>query len=169
MLLDVQNLFFHNSTTFQFTAGEYVSLVGVTQSTASSVINLGVAQDLGIGDGEAIPKAVLWVGTAVTSSSATLALNVQFQGSTDSVTWTTYAESGANTTASYLANTKAFQMDVPRRPAGVALPQYYRLNLLLATNGTAGISTGTVLAGIVMQSADNADTLGLYKSGFSVS
>lgn len=151
-------------------ASNFVSLVGVTGSgTASNVINLQVAEDMGIGDGVAVPKLAIYMGSGITSASNSATFNIQFQGSTDSSNWTTYAESGALTSASFAANASIFPIDVPKRPAGAALPQYYRLNLAMAANGTASISTGTILAGIVIQRADSVDTLGLYPSGFSVS
>ena len=100
MLFDVNNLFWHTGSVFAFTAGEFVSFAGITLSgTASQSINMGVAQDMGIGDGEAIPKLAICVGTAFTSSSAGLRIYMQFQGSNDSVNWTTYDESGALATS----------------------------------------------------------------------
>src|SRR5690348_9863210 len=96
MLFDVNNLFWHTGSVFAFTSGEFVSLASITSSgTSSQSINMGVAQDLGIGDGVAIPKVACLIGTAVTSSSSGLRINMQFQGSTDSTNWTTYVESGA--------------------------------------------------------------------------
>jgi hypothetical protein len=149
-------------------ASNFTSLVGVTGSgSASNTINLQVAEDMGIGDGEAVPKLAIYIGTGITSASNSATYNLQFQGSTDSSNWTTYAESGALTSASFAAG-QVFPIDVPKRPQGAALPQYYRLNLAMAANGTASISTGTILAGIVIQRADSEDTLGKYSSGFTV-
>src|SRR4051812_35149407 len=118
MLLDTQLLFLHTGSAYSFSSGEYVSLAGVSTNSATSNINLGHPEDMGIGAGEAIPKVACLIGTAVTSSSAGMVLNIQFQGSSDSVTWTTYNESGTATTASYLANTFAYLAPVPRRPQG---------------------------------------------------
>lgn len=178
MLFDVNLLFFHATNTYAFTAGEYVSLVGdlsITASCTSSVINLGVAEDMGIGDGEFVPKLALFTGTAITTSSASAVINFAFQGSTDSSTWTTYLETGYNTTASYGANTPVFMTDVPRRPSGVALPQYYRILMSMIGNptqapglsGGIGISTGNLIGGIVIQRGET-DTFGQYPSGFTV-
>lgn len=167
MLFDSTLLFYHTGSVFNLTAGEFVSLVGVTAGSASSVINLGNARDLGIGNGAEVPNVVVSIGTAVTSSLATMTLNIQFQGSTDSSAWTTYMETGAQTTTGFAANS-GFAFPVPRRTPGAALPQYYRLNFNVAgTNGTAGISTGTIFAGIVLDPAE-ALTLGQYPAGFTV-
>ena len=58
---------------------------------------------------------------------------------------------------------------MPSRPPGAALPLYYRLNAAIAgTAGTPSISTGTILAGIVLESAE-AVTAGQYPAGFTVS
>jgi hypothetical protein len=172
MLFDAGLLFFHAGATFGFTAGEFVSLAGFTNSgsSASSVINLGNPRDLGIGPGQEIPQIAIVVGTAFTGSSASFTINAQFQGSTDSVTWTTYVESGANTTASYAAGANILPIAVPRRPAGAALPLYYRVNLVAGGAGaTTSISTGTVIGGIVLTRDDGPGTLASYPSGFQVS
>jgi len=164
-IFDKTLLFFGNSP-YQ-SVSDYTTLVGVTASgLASAVIDLSVARDMGIGDGEAVPKVALYTGAAITSSSASLTLNIQFQGSTDSTTWTTYVETGANTTASFPANSKIFAIDVPHRSQGAALPRYYRLNVALGTAASAGLSTGSLFGGIVIQRTDNP--VGLYPSGFSV-
>lgn len=169
MLFDTSLLFYHAGSAFAFTSGEYMSLVGITSSSGGLNVNLGNARDLGIGDGEGTPNVAVLVGTGITSSCGNLRLNAQFQGSTDSKTWTTYMESGPLSTASFVANQWVFRGRVPARPEGVSLPTYYRLNLALTGNGSAeGISTGTVIGGIVLDRADADDTIGQYPSGFTV-
>lgn len=165
-LFDVNLLFYHTGNVYSFTSGEYVNLAGTTASSASSVINLGNARDLGIGPGSEIPQVVVSIGTAITSSSATMTLNVAFQGSTDSVNWTTYMETSAASTASFAAGS-AFTFDVPRRTPGASLPLYYRLNTTVGSS-TSSISTGTILAGIVLAAAENAGTMAQYPAGFIV-
>ena len=165
MIFDT-NLVFYGSA--PYTAGNFFNLAGTTATTTSSVINLQVPEDMGIGDGEAVPKLAIYVGTAVTGASGGMTINVQFQGSTDSSNWTTYAESGALTTASFVSGGPIFPIDIPKRPAGAALPQYYRLSLGVAANGTASITAGTIMAGIVIQRADSDNTSGAYPSGFTV-
>lgn len=165
MIFDINNIFYGSSP---FTAGNFVSLSGLTSSTASTVINLTVPEDMGIGDGEAVPNLAIYIGTGITSASGSAGINFQIQGSTDSSNWTTYAESGALTTGSLVAGGPIFPIALPKRPAGAALPQYYRLNLVMSSNGTASVSAGTIMAGIVLQRADSDNTLGQYKSGFTV-
>ena len=169
MLFDSTLLFLHTGSVYQFTSGEFVSFAGVTVSSASTAINLGNPRDLGIGQGQEIPQLAIVVGTAVTSSSASMLINTQFQGSTDSVTWTTYAETGPFSTASYAAGANVLPIDIPARPPGAALPLYYRLNFAITGTGTTvSISTGTFIAGIVLTRDDNPRTLGQYPSGFTV-
>lgn len=171
MLFDSTLLFWHTGSVYNFTAGEFVSLVGLTGTgtSASGVINLGNARDLGIGPGAEIPQVALFVGTAVTSSSAGTLINAQFQGSTDSTHWTTYIETGAMSTASYQAGSAFMRIPVPRRAPGAALPLYYQINLVVTGGAAATISTGTILGGIVLAQADSGGTMDQYPSGFSVS
>lgn len=161
-----KNLVFWGSA--PYTSGNFATLAGMTAGgSVSGAINLGVAEDLGIGDGEAVPKLAIYVGTGITSACTGTNINVQFRGSTDSTNWTVYAESGPLTTASFTTGTKIFPIDVPHRPGGAALPQYYDLNLAVTgVGGSETISAGTILAGIVVQRDDNPG--GQYASGFTV-
>lgn len=171
MLFDQTLLFWHAGTTYNMSSGEAVSLVGVgtASACASTTINLGNARDLGIGPGEEIPYIAVNIGTGVTSSCASTLINAQFQGSTNSTLWTTYAETGALSTASFQAGYSVLPIAVPRRPTNVGLPLYYRMNLVV-TGAVAGetISTGTIIGGIVLARSDTAGTLDQYQSGFTV-
>lgn len=169
MIFDVNLLFFHTGTAFAFTTGEFVSLVGMTESgQASSAINLLNARDMGIGYGAASPPSVaLEIGTAITTANTTTTIQFQFQGSTDSTNWTTYLQSALLTTASLTASSQVFMLDVPPVPPGVSLPQYYRINIALAqAGGTHSISSGTIVGGLVLQ-RDNAYPP-TYPSNFTV-
>lgn len=170
MLLDVNNLFFHAGNVFAFTSGEYMSLAGITSSSSGLNITLSHPEDLGIGDGEAIPNIAVLVGTGITCTCQSLRINAQFQGATQSTgPWTTFAESGALATSSYVANNWVLPIAVPRRPSGTSLPSFYRLNLALTGNGSSeSITTGTLLGGLVIQRGDAMDTIPQYSSGFTV-
>jgi hypothetical protein len=164
MLLDA-NLMFWGSAPFA-SASNFTSLATniPTAGITSSVIDLGIARDLGIGDGPPNPKLHCQIGTAITSSSAGVRLNFQFQGSTDSSNWTTYVETGALATSSFTASTVVFKIDVPHRSAGSAIPRYYRLNIAGTGSTVETISSGTILAGIVLQQ----DSSPFYPNNFSV-
>lgn len=162
MFLDSQLLFWGT------TAGAFQSLVGVTAGSSalvSTVIDLSVARDMGIGDGEAIPKSAVYVGTAITTASTSATLNIQFQGSTDSTNWTTIIETGTNSTATAIAGAKLFAIDWPHRAGGEALPRYVRQKIVYS-EATATLSAGTIFSAVMIQRDDNP--IGLYPSGFSV-
>lgn len=162
MILD-NNLVFSNAIS-----------AALTTTTGSTVIDLsggsnfafGVGsvfgEDLGIGDGPAFPKIGVYVGTAMTSTNSAT-LQVQFQGSTDSSTWTTYMETPAMAASLLAANTCIAKMDWPHRLVGAALPRYVRLNYVVATGV---FSTGTLSSYVMLQRDDWP--LGLYPSGFTV-
>jgi hypothetical protein len=165
MLADV-NLLFWGSSPYA-SVSNFTSLANLTNSSASTVINLGVAEDMGIGDGEAVPKVAIYVGTGFTSACTSQKLNFQFQGSTDSSNWTTYVETGVLATSSLTAGNKIFPIDVPHRPPGISLPQYYRINVTSSGNAASeAISAGSLWGGIVIQRDDNP--VGSYPSGFVV-
>lgn len=169
MIFDVNLLFFHTGSAYAFTAGEFVSLVGMTESgQGSTAINLTNARDMGIGVGAASPPQVaLEIGTGVTTANTTATVQFRFQGSTDSTNWTTYVQSDWLTTASLTAGSQVFMIDVPPVPPTVALPQYYRIFVDLDnTAGTQSVSTGTIIGGIVLQ-RDNAYPP-TYPSNFTV-
>jgi hypothetical protein len=176
MLFDSTLMFYHAtsgaSLAWQFTAGEFVSLVGMTTlGSASAVINLGNARDLGVGIDRETPRVELHVGTALTTSEGTTSVFAQFQGSTDSVNWTTYMQTPATSVgfSGAWGSASVIAFDVPQRPPGAALPLYYRMNIgLTSGTGTVGLSTGTILGGIVLASDAMASTGVLYKAGFSV-
>lgn len=135
-------------------------------SVASTVIDLTVQEDLGVGGGAATPKIFVQVGTAfVTANSATL--NIQFQGSADGVTWTTYAESGALAASTLTAGQRVFGIDWPKRIASnTPLPRYVRLYYVLPAS--TAFTAGTLTAAVVLDRDDAPDTAGLYASNFVV-
>lgn len=163
MIMDNQ-LLFSNAQSLITNANTPSSVIDMLGGVA---INKGNAtawgQDLGIGDGEAIPKIACFIGTGFTTvNSATL--NVAFQGSTDSSTWTTYVETGPIPASKLIAGAKIAAFDWPLRDVeATALPRYIRLlyQLPAATAFTAG---SIFLAGIVIQRGDWA--AGQYPSNF---
>lgn len=166
-LFDSGLLFYHTGNVYSFTAGEYVNLAGTTATSASSVINLGNARDLGIGPGAEIPRVEVGIGTAFTSSSSGLFVNLQFQGSTNSVLWNTYMETPATATTASFSAGATYHFDVPRRPPGVSLPLYYQLVVNLPGAVGPSLSTGTILAGIVLAGAESAAEMSQYPAGFT--
>jgi hypothetical protein len=172
MLFDSSIMFFRVGTGTGFTAGEFTSLIGMTSGGSfSNAINLGNPRDMGTGQGQERPNVQVIVGTALTSSEGTSSVFVSFQGSTDSVTWTTYANYGAASVgfSGSWGTGSSFNFVIPERPPGAALPLYYRLGMgLTSGTGTVGLSTGTIMAGIVLADDEGARTGMAYKAGFTV-
>lgn len=137
MILDSQLLFDSAST-----------ISGATGGASQNVIDLVNKRDMGVGDAAgATPKIMCLVSTAfLTTNAATL--NVQAQGSTDNVTYTTYAESGAVAVAALTAGQYILAIDWPRPNPGAKLPRYLRLNYAIATGSfTQGAVTSALVLG----------------------
>ena len=131
------------------------------------------ARDIGIGDDPAMKLLVLVTTTFV---GATGTLTVAFQGSVDNgsgapLSFTTYYSSPAIAVATLVAGARLMDMDVPRPPAGVAVPRFLRL---LYTVGTATFTAGQIESLIVLDRHDQMyqgttnSTLGGYPAGITV-
>lgn len=135
------------------------SAQAITATAASTdVIDLGVAEDIGVG---VHPELRLFcqVGTAFsTTNSGTLTIAIQ--GSTDNSTFDTYAQTIAYTAGALIANARLFDIDMPRPSAGQSRPRYIRLNYTVANAFTAG----TVTAGLVIDRPDQI----YYAAGVNV-
>lgn len=156
MLLDSQLLFSNTQ-----------SVTNSSTGTTSTVINLVAAEDLGIGTGPGTPIVIIQFPTGLTGGSSSSTVNIQFQGSTDSSNWTTYQETGANSTASY-TSTSTWRFAWPRRSPGAKLPQYVRLNYVVAGGGSATLSSGTVFAAVTLDDLGGDLTLGQYANNYTV-
>ena len=167
MILD-NNLIFSNAVASNFTVTTGSTAIDLTGGVT---MNFGIGalattivfgEDLGRGNGIGSPKIFCDVGTAMTSTNSAT-LNVQFQGSTDNSTWTTYVETGAMAATRLTANTRIASFDWPPVPAGVSLPRYVRLNYVVATGV---FSTGTIFAGVALEL--NQNNVGLYPENFAI-
>lgn len=139
-------------------------------ANSTNTVDLANFRDLGVDGGEyAVPKLMCLVTTTFTTTNAAT-LSVGIQGSTDNSTWTTYVTSQAYAVATLTAGQRLFDIDLPRPPAGVAIPRYLRLAY---TVGTGVFSAGAVTSALVMQRQDQpVSTAGVvsgYPSGFTVS
>ena len=132
------------------------------------------ARDIGIGDDPAM-KLFCQVSTTFTSGgSATL--QVELQGATDngsgaSAAYSVWWQSPAYALATLVAGTRLFDMDMPRPPAGIAIPRFLKLSYII---GTATTTEGQVISGIVLDRDDQLynstanQTLGGYPAGITV-
>lgn len=121
-------------------------------------------QDYGIGDGVAIPK-ILGIINASFSTGGSPTLNTQFQGSTDSSTWTTYVETGPVAASVLTINSRFFAIDWPVRLIGAAMPRYVRTNYVVASGP---FTTGSLSLFVVLGRDDSTFDQSQYGSGYSV-
>jgi len=116
--------------------------------------NLQGARDMGIGDKPAL-KMVAWVTTTFTSGGAGT-LQAILQGATDNgagapnafVSWWS---SPAYALATLAAGAKLYEMDMPRPPAGVAIPRFLQMAWTIAT---AVMTGGAIKSWIVLDRED---------------
>lgn len=137
---------------FSGTAGTAGSADSPTTGTQQStnIIDLVNTRDMGIADNPALKLVCIVTATFTAGTS----LQVQFQGAPDSAgspgTWSTYAESPAVVEASLTAGRYVWAIDVPRPPAGVANPRFYRLQYVTVGTHTAG----SIFSALVLDRAD---------------
>lgn len=151
------------ATGASFVSPNIIDLLGLGAGNAPTNI-IGNAttfgEDIGVGDGFAIPKLLVTVGTAfVTGGSATL--NAQLQAAPDTAvtfvpgTWQTIVETGTLTAAQLTAGQVIARFDIPPVfPANLS-PRYLRLNFV--TPSGQSFSAGTIaFAGVTLVRDDQA-------------
>lgn len=130
----------------------------ITASSASAnVIDLLNARDIAPG----YPLEVLVQPTENFTAGGAGTLQVQFQGSHDNVTFTTYVESVAQPLASLQVGKTPFVIKVPSPNPADPLPRYLRLNYIV---GTGPMLTGRVTSGILLDRQQNI----AYRPGLAV-
>jgi hypothetical protein len=132
----------------------------------------GGARDIGIGDDPALKLLVLITTTVTSGGAATL--QVGLQGAPDSGTgtegaFTTWWTSPAYALATLIAGARLFDMDMPRPPAGIAIPRFLRLIYII---GGATTTAGNVSSYIVLDRHDIPEqsnaVLGGYPAGINI-
>lgn len=169
----------------QFTAaaGDSPTLVQTTPSTNEIDLHMaGIpvlangqgARDMGVGDDPAL-KLVAWVTTTFTSGGAGT-LQVVLQGATDNgagaaAAYSSWWTSPVYALATLVAGARLFDMDMPRPPAGIAIPRFVRMGWTIAT---AAMTGGTLKSWVVLDRVDqpyqgtsNA-ILGGYPAGITI-
>lgn len=132
------------------------------------------ARDMGIGDDPAL-KLLCQVSTAFTSGGAGT-LQINLQGATDNGSgapnaFSTWWASPAYALATLVAGERLLDMDMPRPPAGIAIPRFLQLQYVI---GGATMTAGQVISGIVIDRDDqvysgtNNATMGGYPAGINV-
>lgn len=151
-------MIFDGNWQFSGTAGVAGSTDNVTTGTqfSTNVVDLGPGnRDLGIGDDPAVKIAAVVINTFTGGTS----LQVNLQGSTDNLVWTTMVFGPVIAEANLIPGTHLFDIDLARvagalmekAGASQALPRYLRLSYV--TVGTH--SAGGLFAGGVLDRADH--------------
>src|SRR5882757_4296005 len=132
MILDAA-LLFDNAASVAIAAGTQASTNTIPFGIISgipSAANGGGARDMGIGDDPAL-KLLVQVSTTFTSGGAGT-LQVNLQGAIDNgagapAAFSTWYSSPAMALATLVAGARLLDMDMPRPPAGIAIPRFLRL------------------------------------------
>jgi hypothetical protein len=176
MILD-SLLMFDSAINLAQVAGSYPStnVLDLHMAGIPTLANLQGARDIGIGDGPAL-NLLVQVVTAFTSAGLAT-LSVALQGATDNGSGAPASFNSWWTSPTYalatiaVAGARLYDMDMPRPPAGIAIPRFLRLNYTIGTATTTG---GTVGAYIVLdridqpyQSTGNA-VMGGYPAGITI-
>lgn len=133
--------------------------------------NLQGARDIGVGDSPAL-KMLIQVTTAITGGTS---LQVALQGATDNgsgapSTFNSWWTSPVYAEATLTAGTRLYDMDMPRPPAGIAVPRFLRLSYVSVGTHSAGALGGWIVLDRMdqmYQSTSNA-VLGGYPAGITV-
>jgi hypothetical protein len=129
------------------------------------------ARDMGIGDDPALKLLVL-VTTAFTGLTS---LAVALQGATDNgagapAAFTTWWTGPATALASLTAGARLYDMDMPRPPAGVAVPRFLQMQYTIAGTGTGGVIKAYIVIDRhdQMYNATNNAIHGGYPAGINI-
>jgi len=155
-------------------SGNVIDLgIGATATTGIPLATAGGgARDIGIGDD---PAMKLLVTVTVVFAGGT-SMSVTLQGAVDDgtgipSTWVSWYTTPVYALAGLVAGARLMDMDMPRPPAGVAVPRFLRLNYTIVGTMSGG---GTVKSFLVidrddqMYSGTNNAIMGGYPAGINV-
>jgi hypothetical protein len=179
MILDGQlNFDGYPTTTFSFNqaAATYNSanIIDLHMAGIPVLANNQGARDIGIGDDPAMKLLVQVISTLTSGGAATL--QVALQGATDNGSgspnaFSTWWQSPAYALATLVAGARLYDMDMPRPPAGIAIPRFLRMQYII---GAAAGTGGTLASFIVLDRMDqiyaatNNAIMGGYPAGVTV-
>jgi hypothetical protein len=133
--------------------------------------NLQGARDIGIGDGPAL-NLLIQVTTTITGGTS---LQVALQGATDNgagapAAFSTWWLSPVYVEATLVAGARLYDMDMPRPPAGIAIPRFLRLLYTSVGTHAAGALGGWIIVDRFDQyySSTNNAVIGGYPPGIVI-
>lgn len=165
---------------FSLAAGDVPTVTAVSGNIIDLGINSGIptsasgggARDIGIGDSPAMKLLVIC--TTVFAGGASLAVALQGavdNGSGSPAAFSTWWTSPAFALATLVAGARLLDMDMPRPPAGIAVPRYLQLNYTISGTMSGG---GTLKSFLVLDRDDqmynstNNAIAGGYVAGINV-
>lgn len=137
------------------------TLITVT-AVSTNVIDLLNARDMALGDKFAMKLVVTVIAALVAAGAATL--RIQFQGSVDNITFTTYCQTDDIPKANLVAGTVIELPIAAKPPHATGLPRYLRANYIVTTGPFTG---GSVEADLVV-AADQDNNPPTYAPGVVV-
>lgn len=152
--------------------GTMTTSAGVTTGLPTSA-NGGGARDLGIGDDPALKIYCVVATTFTSGGAATLAVSIQGapdNGSGAPGSFTSWYSSPAYALATLVQGAQLLPIDMPRPPAGIAIPRYLKLVYTVAvTTFTGGAISAWLVIDRVDQITSTAGNLSGYPAGITVS
>ena len=164
---------------FSLTAGDVPTVTAVSGNILDLhmagipvLANLSGARDIGIGDDPAL-KLLVQVTTTFAGGTS---LAVALQGATDNGSgapnaFSTWWTSPVYALATLVQGARLLDMDMPRPPAGIAIPRFLQLNYTIVGTMSGG---GTLKSFIVIDRMDqlyqstNNNVMGGYPAGITV-
>lgn len=164
---------------FSLTAGDVPTVTAVSGNILDLhmagipvLANLSGARDIGIGDDPAL-KLLVQVTTTFAGGTS---LAVALQGATDNGSgapnaFSTWWTSPVYALATLVQGARLLDMDMPRPPAGIAIPRFLQLNYTIVGTMSGG---GTLKSFIVIDRMDqlyqstNNNVMGGYPAGITI-
>ena len=171
-----------NGTTGGITASAYTDAPTTSTQNSTNVIDLHMAgipvlvsgqgaRDIGVGDDPALKLLVLVTTTFTSGTTLQVALQgAQDNGSGAPGAFTTWWTSPAYAEASLLQGARLYDMDMPRPPAGVAIPRFLRMLYVSTGTHTGGAIEACILIDRIDQAYQSTanSTLGGYPAGITI-
>ena len=167
-----------------FDTGSLITASGATQdsaniidlgnlglpTTSTTILGVGQARDIGIGDNPAMKLLVQVITAATTGTSMTVTLEGAIDnGSGAPAAFSVWWVSPAYTTAQMVAGARLMDMDMPRPPAHVAVPRFLKLVYTTVSTANPVVAAYIVIDRMdqMYQSTNNA-VMGGYPAGINV-